>query len=166
MSEDGRVYFMEIPNTKLAIPQISGINCEVVTKLSENDAKEIISLNDLANKAIKGGADFIPCKTLINIENSTYGEIIVICRIEDQIRGYGYGHIDCPANNGIFYINTIFIAEEFRNRKAAESILLGLINEVVDVNTKNYCYIKAVVHDENNAAKKLILKHGFKKIGD
>jgi ribosomal protein S18 acetylase RimI-like enzyme len=133
---------------------------EVFMKIKIADLGDISGLYEL-NKLFGGNASK---EEMENNFKSNNNEIICIGYINSRAVGFCTGLINkfICYNTPRLDIETLFIMEEYRNKGLGKSLLNYIENEAV---SRKIFHINVFTDEENEIAKTLYIKLGFKHIG-
>lgn len=128
--------------------------------LTDEEADDFIRLQDLATSEISEEISVLSKIALTTkTPNSNEGLIFCIAKDEGKCIGYGYGYIDFK-DRDIFYLDTIGVDSQHRNKKIGTEIKVKLIEHAFE--NPKIEYIKAITQDDNQKTIHINKKLGFK----
>ncbi len=127
--------------------------------LSLNEADSFVKLQTQIASEIEESIHILTVANLI-IDSQLRAPGLVLCLAHEDSKlvGYGYGYLD--QDKETFYLDTIGVAEEIRNRKVGTEIIAKLIWHAFD--DSKVRRIKAVTQTNNEKTIHIIKKMGFK----
>lgn len=154
----GKIYMLE----KSDFNYNEELKNQIIIKetLTDDEADDFIRLQDLATSEISEEVSTLS-KTALTTKNplSYKGLIFCIAKDEDKCIGYGYGYIDFK-DRDIFYLDTIVVDSQYRNKKIGTEIKVKLIQHAFE--NPKIEYIKAITQDDNQNTIHINTKLGFK----
>lgn len=128
--------------------------------LTDDEADDFIRLQTLASSEISEEVSALT-KTALTTKNPKSNEGLIFCvaKYDDKCIGYGYGYIDFD-NRNVFYLDTIGVDSQHRNKKIGTEIKVQLIKHAFE--NPRIDYIKAITQDDNQKTIHINTKLGFK----
>jgi len=154
----GKVYMLE----KSDFNYDAELKNQIIIKeiLTDEEADDFIRLQTLALSEISEDVSALT-KSVLTTKNSKSNEGFIFCIAKDEGKciGYGYGYIDFN-NIDIFYLDTIGVDSQHRNKKIGTEIKVKLIQHAFE--NPKIEYIKAITQDDNQKTIHINKKLGFK----
>lgn len=156
----GEIYILNRQNYKNTL-QVN--HCIVFREyLTEKEADDFLNLQKIISEEISEEINLLSKKSLKNVNPyRAKGLFFTLALKDERCIAYGYGNIDFE-NENIFYINTIAVHPDFRNRKVATEIKVKMIEKIFEMEQVEA--IKAITQQNNLATIHINKKLGFKKV--
>ena len=89
--------------------------------------------------------------------------LLLVAKEQETVLGFLYGWIETKKDSKlpIAHMTFLYVNEEYRNKKIATSLIDEFLNLIKEMNVE---IIEVKCYEENEAAKKLYKKYGFKPI--